>query len=194
VAVVVAGAAVALVAGAVVFVLRSEHVTPFLPASERGCGTPKVLVPPGHALPMGCKVQALGSGRVETLAGYAAGKPLVINFWASWCDSCYEEMPSLQRVSRAAGGSVSFLGLDLLGVDGEVPSDAVAFAKARKVSYPLAYDDGGLLYGRIALRILPPTTAFVRADGTLAGYHVGQLTTAELRTDLAQELGVQVPA
>ena len=71
----------------------------------------------------------------------------------------------------AAAGAVQFLGLDLLGVDGEDRSGAVAFARQRAVAYPLAYDDGGLLYGRISLRVLPPTTAFVRTAGSFSRFH-----------------------
>ncbi|HWD07971.1 MAG TPA: TlpA disulfide reductase family protein [Actinomycetota bacterium] len=188
------GLLVAAAAVVIVIVVRSQQVTPFLPSAQRGCGTAKLLVLPGQQVPMTCKVQALDSSAVETLAAVSGGKPLVVNFWASWCEACYQEMPDLQRVSTAAGGSVHFLGLDLLGVQGEVASEAEAFAKARKVTYPLAYDDGALLYGRISPRFLPPTTAFVRPDGTLAGYHVGQLDTVELRQEVQQYLGVQVPA
>ena len=191
---IVGGLVIVVAAVAVVVVVRSERVTSFLPAAQRGCGSAKALVPTGQRLPMGCKVQALNDSAVETLAAISAGKPLVINFWASWCEACYQEMPDLQSVSAAAGPAVQFLGLDLLGVEGEVPSEARSFATARKVTYPLAYDDGALLYGRISPRFLPPTTAFVRPDGTLAGYHVGQLDPAELRQEIEQYLGVPVAA
>jgi hypothetical protein len=63
------------------------------------------------------------------------------------------------------------------------------------VTYPLAYDEGGLLYGRISLRVLGPTTAFVRPDRTLPGVHISQVDAAELRgLIVAQYLGIQVPA
>ena len=120
------------------------------------------------------------------------GHPVLVNFWASWCGACIQEMPDLQQVYASAAQQVQFLGLDLLGIDGEVRSAAVDFSKQRKVTYPLAYDDGGLLYGRISLRVLPPTTAFLRADGTLAGLHVGQMSAPELRGFIRQYLGVQV--
>ena len=120
------------------------------------------------------------------------GRPVIVNFWASWCGACIQEMPDLQQVYASAAQQVQFLGLDLLGIDGEVRSAAVDFSKERKVAYPLAYDDGGLLYQRISLRVLPPTTAFLRADGTLAGLHVGQMSAPELRGFIRQYLGVQV--
>ena len=183
-----------LVAGAVVLVVRSQGDTPRLRASERDCGTARALIEVGQTVPGACKVEPLASGAPVSISDIAAGKPLVVNFWASWCGACIQEMPDLQQVYASAAPQVQFLGLDLLGVDGEVRSAAVDFSKQRKVAYPLAYDDGGLLYGRISLRVLPPTTAFLRADGTLAGLHVGQMTASELRGFIQQYLGVQVTA
>jgi hypothetical protein len=62
------------------------------------------------------------------------------------------------------------------------------------VTHPLAYDQGGSLHRRISLRVLAPTTAFVRPDGSLAGVHIGQVDAAELRGLIAQYLGIRVPA
>ena len=183
-----------LLAGTVVLVLCSQRETPRLTASERDCGTARALIDVGQTIPGTCKVEPLESGGPVPISDVAAGKPLVVNFWASWCGACIQEMPALQQVYTSAAQQVQFLGLDLLGIDGEVRSAAVDFSKQRKVAYPLAYDDGGLLYGRISLRVLPPTTAFLRADGTLAGLHVGQMSAPELRGFIQQYLGVQVPA
>ncbi|HEU5001325.1 MAG TPA: TlpA disulfide reductase family protein [Actinomycetota bacterium] len=179
---------------AVVVVLHAQKVTPFLPAAERDCGAAKALIAPGGTLPMDCEVKDLASNHVMTLAQYSAGKPMVINFWASWCESCIQEMPGLQQVYKAAAGQVSFLGLDLLGVQGEIASYATQFAHQRAVTYPLAYDDNALLYSRVVLRFLPPTTVFVKPDGTMVEAHIGELTPEELRTLIATDLGVKVAA
>jgi thiol-disulfide isomerase/thioredoxin len=183
-----------LAAGAVALVLRSQSGTSRLTASQRDCGTARALIEVGQTVPGTCKVEPLASGAAVPISDIAAGKPLVVNFWASWCGACIQEMPDLQQVYASAAPQVQFLGLDLLGIDGEVRSAAVDFSKQRKVAYPLAYDDGGLLYQRISLRVLPPTTAFLRADGTLAGLHVGQMSAPELRGFIQQYLGVQVAA
>jgi len=190
----IAVVAILAAAGAVVLVLRSQGHTSRLTASERDCGTARAPISVGQTVPGTCKVEPLASGGAVSIADIAAGKPLVVNFWASWCGACIQEMPDLQQVYASVAQQVQFLGLDLLGIDGEVRSAAVDFSKQRKVAYPLAYDDGGLLYGRISLRVLPPTTAFLRADGTLAGLHVGQMSAPELRGFIQQYLGVQVAA
>ena len=183
---------VAVSAGAVI--LRPGQTKPGLVTAARDCGQARSLVAVGSQLPGGCQLEALGSAAVTSLADYASGKPMVVNFWASWCGACIKEMPELQKVYLSAAGAVQFLGLDLLGVDGENRSGALGFAKQRAVTYPLAYDDSGLLYGRISLRVLAPTTVFVRPDGTLSGFHIGQLDAPELRALIAQYLGIQVPA
>lgn len=179
---------------AVVVVLHAQKVHPFLPAAARNCGTAKAQIAPGSTLPMSCEVKDLASNHAMTLAQYSAGKPMVINFWASWCESCIQEMPGLQQVYKASAGQVSFLGLDLLGVQGEIASYATQFAHQRAVTYPLAYDDTALLYSRVVLRFLPPTTVFVKPDGTLVETHIGELTPTELRGLIAKDLGVQVAA
>jgi thiol-disulfide isomerase/thioredoxin len=185
---------VALAAGVSMVIIRSQDAKPALPPAARGCGQARSLLAVGTQLPGGCKFQALGTGAAVTLADYASGKPIVLNFWASWCAACIQEMPELQKVYASAAEAVQFLGVDLLGVEGETRSGAESFARQRSVTYPLAYDEGGLLYGRISLRVLAPTTAFVRADGTLAGVHIGQLDAAELRGLIVQYLGIQVAA
>ena len=190
----VGGLVVALAAGVSMVIIRSQNAKPALPPATRECGQARSLLAVGTQLPGGCKFEALGNGAAVTLADYASGKPIVLNFWASWCAACIQEMPELQKVYVSAAEAVQFLGVDLLGVEGETRSGAETFARQRSVTYPLAYDEGGLLYGRISLRVLAPTTAFVRAGGTLAGIHIGQLDAAELRGLIAQYLGIQVPA
>ena len=191
-------AAVAVVAVGLTLYARGRQPAPFLPASARGCGSRSAPVTVGQPVPLGCTVESLPGGAATTLAEVAAkvspGTPLVVNFWASWCGACIQEMPDLQKVYASAGARVQFLGLDLLGVDGETRAGAEAFSRQRAVTYPLAYDDSGLLYSRISLRVLPPTTIFLRGDGTLAGVNVGQLSAADLRSDLQRFLGVAVPA
>lgn len=162
--------------------------------AQRQCGAARSLIPVGGSIPGGCKVEPLDGSAAVTLSDVAAGKPMVVNFWASWCSACIQEMPDLQTVYAAAAPQMQFLGLDLLNVDGEIRSAAVDFSRQRRVAYPLAYDNDGLLYGRISLRVLPPTTAFLRADGTLAGFHVGQMTASDLRGLIQHYLGLQVPA
>jgi cytochrome oxidase Cu insertion factor (SCO1/SenC/PrrC family) len=98
-----------------------------------------------------------------------AGKPLVINFWASYCPPCRAEMPLLQRRVGALT-TVRFVLID----EGDSSQRARDFLSATGIQQA-ALLDTDLAVGR-AYGVLPlPTTVFVRADGSIAGRQVGQL-------------------
>jgi thiol-disulfide isomerase/thioredoxin len=115
------------------------------------------------------------TGRDVKLADFK-GKPLVVNFWATWCGPCQLETPQLEAMSRKYRAQ----GLTILGISTEdAPEDIRRFAADFKVSYPLlvgvdrtdvqeAFNWTGIL----------PTSVFIRADGTIAGRLVGPETDA----------------
>ncbi|MGZ4138643.1 MAG: TlpA family protein disulfide reductase, partial [Actinomycetota bacterium] len=79
--------------------------------------TPHGFTSPGEALP-DCTFEGFNGVSVVRLAALR-GKPTVLNFWASWCIQCIAEMPSFQKVYAALGGRVAFVGVDVLGLQGE---------------------------------------------------------------------------
>jgi cytochrome oxidase Cu insertion factor (SCO1/SenC/PrrC family) len=116
-------------------------------------------------------------GRQVTLAGLA-GKPAVINFWASYCPPCRAEMPLLQRLVGQRPG------IQLVLVDeGDSGQAARSFLGAVGLNQAALLDSDlsvGHAYGAIAF----PTTVFVRADGTITARHIGQLDEAVLAAEL----------
>ncbi|MGH2829438.1 MAG: TlpA family protein disulfide reductase [Actinomycetota bacterium] len=159
---------------------------------DRGCGTGLGLLSVGERVPDRCTVEAFRGGRLFAIGEFRGTKPMVLNFWASWCVFCIKEMPDFQRVYEQAGDRVVFLGLDLLGVQAETRGAAERLAVKTGVRYPLAYDEGGKLYARLSPRLLMPTTVFVRSDGVVAFRQFGPLDAAELRTMIRKHLGVDV--
>jgi cytochrome oxidase Cu insertion factor (SCO1/SenC/PrrC family) len=112
-------------------------------------------------------------GRQVTLAGLA-GRPAVINFWATYCPPCRAEMPLLQRQV----GSQSGVQLVLVN-EGDSSRAAREFLDSVGVRQPALLDTDlgvGHAYGAVAL----PMTVFIRADGTIAARHIGQLDAAVL--------------
>jgi len=150
-------------------------------AGDRGCGLQRVELTQGDPIPDSCLFETFEDARMVSIGEFRAGRPLVLNFWASWCTFCIKEMPDFQRVHDDVGDRVPFLGLDLLGVQGETRGAATTLAARTGVSYPLGYDADGALYLRLSPRVLMPTTVFVRADGTIALRQFGPLTEQQLR-------------
>jgi thiol-disulfide isomerase/thioredoxin len=118
------------------------------------------------------------------------GTPYVLNFWASWCPNCVQEMPALQKTSGEYAGRVRFLGADLLGVEGETTGAARAFAARFGVTYTSILDEGGLLYAHFSPRLFPPTTIFIDANGVIRYRKFGPMTPPEIRANLKKYLGV----
>ena len=109
-----------------------------------------------------------------------AGRPIVVNFWASTCEVCKSETPALASVARTLGGKVTFVGID--SVDRHGP--AMAFITKYHVPYPIGFDPQGtaaIKYGVVAL----PVTFFLSPSGrTIVGENIGALTRGTLRTIL----------
>lgn len=110
------------------------------------------------------------------------GRPVVMNFWASWCVPCREEMPALDNVARRRPDVL------ILGIAVRDSSDeARAFASEINVGYPLSIDSDGTM-----LKLYPilglPTTWFISSDGRIASIRAGQLSQEELERLIDQYL------
>lgn len=105
-------------------------------------------------------------------AAAARGKPLIVNFWASWCLPCREEMPILEASWREYKGSVLFVGIN---TQERSEGDAQALMNEFGLTYPNGVDQSNRInidFGLFGL----PETFFIRADGTLQYRHSGAVT------------------
>ena len=107
------------------------------------------------------------------------GRPVVINFWASWCAPCRLEDPALQAAARADAGRVQFLGVTFK--DSE--DAARAYAAESPHPYPLGSARGGVPAGFGVTG--PPETYFVDAQGLVAARFLGPLDEPSLGRYLA---------
>jgi cytochrome c biogenesis protein CcmG/thiol:disulfide interchange protein DsbE len=112
------------------------------------------------------------------------GRPVVVNFWATWCEPCVREFPLL----RAAAAAHKTDRLAVVGVlTGDRPGAARDFVRAHHATWPVALDPEATTasaWGAVGL----PHTWFVRPDGTLASHQLGELTQASLDRQLAEIL------
>lgn len=104
------------------------------------------------------------------------GTPLVVNFWASTCVPCIDEMPDFEEVHREVGDRVAFLGVDVQ----ERVEEGMEMVDKTKVTYDLASDFDGSLMAETAPVVLLPTTLFIDEDSRLVGSHTGALDKDEL--------------
>lgn len=125
--------------------------------------------------------------RTEEPADWGAeGKPLVVNFWASWCTPCKTEMPAFEEVSQDLDGKVVIVGVtDTLDLEGS--RDA---AEKAGVTYPLLVDEEQGLQSDLGIAGLP-ATVFVDEDGTIVGRHLGALTRDELTKEIEDRYGIE---
>jgi cytochrome c biogenesis protein CcmG/thiol:disulfide interchange protein DsbE len=130
-------------------------------------------------------LKEVGTGRVVSLAGYR-GKPIIINFWATWCVPCHQENPVLVAAARDAGQQVQFLGV----VFEDDESKITQFLRENGSGYPTVMDEQGrtaIAYGVGGV----PETFFVDASGKIVAKFEGPLSPDTLAAYLSK-LGTRI--
>lgn len=118
-------------------------------------------------------------GNAEVALSAFRGRPLIINFWATWCAPCIEEMPMLSAFHSSQGQS----GPQVLGIAQDQPQRVRAFLETSPVSYPIVFDrpspgDASVRLGNT--RNALPYTVLLDADGRILATHLGDFDRREL--------------
>lgn len=109
-------------------------------------------------------------GREQGTADWR-GKTVVVNFWATWCEPCREEMPSLDRLRKR----LSSMPFEVIAVNvGEAPERVARFTRDTPVSFPILYDRDSSTAKRWKVRGYP-TSYVIGPDGRIRYYFVGEL-------------------
>jgi cytochrome c biogenesis protein CcmG/thiol:disulfide interchange protein DsbE len=127
-------------------------------------------------------LKAVGSGETIDLARYR-GKPVVLNFWATWCRPCWEEHPTLTATAKSVGDQVQFVGV----VFQDDESKIVDFLRERGWAYPTLVDEKGktaIAYGVGGV----PETFFLDRKGNIVAKFEGPMSPQDLETNLAKAM------
>ena len=112
------------------------------------------------------------------------GKPVVVNFWASWCGPCKSEMPDFQKAYEQHGEAVHFMIVNMTDGMQETKEKAKAYVDKQGFTFPVYYDtdmDAAMTYGVSSI----PATYFVAADGSLIARANGAISLATLEKGLS---------
>lgn len=183
-AVVAATVLALLAAGAVLVVLGGNDDD----GGDDAVATPGFTLVPSDEVATG---DALGieftdlDGTTGTIDDLLDGRPMVVNFFQSYCPPCIEEMPAFDAVARQLDGSVDFLGLAVQ----DRPEDAAEIVEETGITYPWRRDVRGEIVAATGSAVMP-TTMFVTADGDVTHVEAGAMDEAELLALIEAELGV----
>ena len=112
-----------------------------------------------------------------------AGRPVVLNFWASWCVPCRRELPAFQTLHNQLGDRVAFVGID----HQDSRSDALALLAETGVDFAIAHDPAGQVarsYGLYGM----PTTVFISRHGQRLATRTGEIRPDELERTIRELL------
>ncbi len=114
-------------------------------------------------------------------------KPLLLNFWASWCDPCKEEAPDLVKLAEKYGDQLDMYAVNVTFYD--KLEDAKAFVDNYGYRFPVLLDENEELYRKYN-GIAFPTNVLINADGTIQDVIVGTLSPEELEAKIKELLNV----
>ena len=121
-------------------------------------------------------------GNTVKLSDYR-GKPVVLNFWASWCGPCKAEMPHLQSMYNQYGGSVIFLMINLTDGSRETKQSAQSFISTNGYTFPIYFDtqrSASTAYGISSI----PSTFFISKAGDIQSRQIGQISASALESGI----------
>ena len=111
------------------------------------------------------------------------GKPVVLNFWASWCPPCREEMPAFETVFKKEGVEISFIMVNLTDGADETKESAEKYIKENKFTFPIYFDLQAEASDAYSIRYVP-TTYFIDREGRIVSTIIGGMNEETLKKNI----------
>lgn len=153
------------------------------PMAETDPAEPPAATPTARPVNLAPDFSAQDQAGNEVSLSSFRGKPVVINFWASWCEPCKGEMPAFQKAWEQYGDQVQFMMVNLTDGDRETIELGKAFLEKEGYTFPAFFDLGAEAAIAYGIRSIP-TSCFIGADGALVARINGGLSFATLERGL----------
>lgn len=117
------------------------------------------------------------------------GKPVIMNFWATWCPPCKSELPDFDHLAQEYADDIVFLMINLTDGGRDTIEGVQAFMAEMGYTFPVYYDteySASVAYGASSI----PMTVLVDPQGALVGYAIGALSEPILRQAITERLGI----
>lgn len=117
-------------------------------------------------------------GKTLNLADFK-GKPVLLNFWASWCGPCASEMPDIQKAYEKYGDEIDFVIVNMTGMGGETEQSASAFIQQNGYTFPVYFDQNNSAATAFAVNSIPQTY-LLDPQGAIIGAAMGAMDEATI--------------
>ena len=111
-----------------------------------------------------------------------AGKPVVLNFWATWCNPCTSELPEFEAAAKA-NPDIQFMMINATDGRDETPEKVMAFIEKQGYTFDVYYDHNLTVTNMLRLQGFP-TTYFIDAQGNVVNSYLGMMNAEELEKGL----------